>query len=166
MCKNLTILTSFFLFSFVSVFSQNIYILHPSVGDTIDQIERENYLLFNDIHTEDCRFIVIKETSDNYFIECINETEIVSVNKVEVAELNKYANNIDKIDKYWESLMLEEQTKDELIDVNSSNYAYDVLDLKLVKQEDLRIIKSSTKVEWHRKKAQERIDNIKKGHMF
>lgn len=150
-----------------STFGRNVvFVLHSTVGDTIDLDEKNNYLLFSDFDLGQSNEFVIRECNEGFELQGFHNNKLVKTMPLTTQEVNQYANNIEKINRYWESQVANDSIAAESLSSGLDQSAYESLDLDLISPVDIKEIKGALKVEWHRQKALERIENIKKGHMF
>lgn len=83
-------------------YSQNkIYVLHPLVGDTIDNKEKLNYFLFKNINDSDFKYGVITHTKDEYLIKVCTTNNSVSTIRIDSLELKQYVEKLDKVAAYY-----------------------------------------------------------------
>jgi hypothetical protein len=96
--------SSFFLFYLLikSVNSQPYYPLHPSVGDTIDRIEKLDYALFPKIENPELLHCFIDFENDQYFLLAFyqgkQEAQKIGLTQEEIVEAQQ---NIEKINAYY-----------------------------------------------------------------
>lgn len=94
-----------FLFFLLTAFAlkvdaQDIYPLHPTVGDTIDKFEKLDYSLFPSVGNENFDFAIIRYHNGNYFLETKTDslTEKLALSKELIIEQQQ---NIEKINAYY-----------------------------------------------------------------
>lgn len=157
----------FIYLSFSSLSGQSsVFVLHPSVGDTIDLEERNNYLLFSGYDFGQANEFVILKSNAGFELQALQNNTLVKTMPLNNQEVNQYAANIEKINRYWDSQVAKDSIPSDSLTSGLEQPAYESLDLDLISPAVIKEIKGAIKVEWHRQKALERIDNIKKGHMF
>jgi len=99
------------LYSFIVVFcvavlglkaqSEEFYILHPSVGDTIEKVDKLDYSLFPKIDNQSYSHGLIRFKSDSFFLESYltkQESKWYYLSKEEIVEAQK---NIEKINDFY-----------------------------------------------------------------
>lgn len=92
----------FGIFLFVLVFSTNclakddLFVLHPLVGDTIDKAEKINYFLFPSIKNDDFKYCYIIRSNDQFFLNLHTLSDSVSIRQIDTTEINQYIVNLDK----------------------------------------------------------------------
>lgn len=118
--------------------------------------------------TDGCDTFVLLKSEDGFQLSCFFGLNHMKIIPIPDEDIEEYSANIDKIDRYWELLIQNERKKEAegLSGVTLQSADYNTLNLNLVSSELVTEIKGAVKVEWHRQKAIERIENIKKGHMF
>lgn len=79
----------------------NIYMLHPLVGDTIDNNEKFNYLLFKNINDSDFKYGIITHTKDAYLVKVCSPNNSVSTIVIDSTELKQYVEKLDKVAEYY-----------------------------------------------------------------
>lgn len=83
-------------------FSQeSIYRLHPLVGDTIDQKEKFNYLLFKQINDADFNFGILTHSNDAYFLKVFSPSNSISTVEIDTTELKQYIAKLDILQEYF-----------------------------------------------------------------
>lgn len=98
-----------FLFS-TSLLAQDFYPLHPSVGDTIDRIEKLDYSLFPKVSNQDFEFGLIKFIHDEFVFVGYYQNEQIefSLNRNELIEAQQ---NIEKINAYYRRKAFDDSIK-------------------------------------------------------
>lgn len=99
--KQLIVFLIAVLVGFHSYAQSNIYVLHPLVGDTIDNNEKLNYLLFKNINDSDFRYGVITHTNEAYLLKVCSADNSVSIFQIDSTELKQYAEKLDKVAAYY-----------------------------------------------------------------
>lgn len=79
----------------------SIYRLHPLLGDTIDQNEKFNYLLFKNIKETDFKYGIISHTRDTYFLKVYSPDNTVTTLEIDSTELKQYVAKLDMVQKYY-----------------------------------------------------------------
>ncbi|MBN1185414.1 MAG: hypothetical protein JXB49_24225 [Bacteroidales bacterium] len=150
-----------------STHGQNaLFVLHPTVGDTIDRNEKNNYLLFSDFDFGQANEFIILKSNVGFELQAFENNTVVKTIPLSGQQVEQYATNIEKINRYWELQVAQDSLSSESLTSGLEQPTYESLDLDLVSPVDLEKIKGAVEVEWHRQEALERIENIKKGHVF
>lgn len=105
-------LLSFFLLISLTAISQTYYPLHPSVGDTIDRLEKLDYSLFPSIPNTEFGYALIQFKDDSYQILVSDQNGKSNLKKVSKEQLIEAQQNIEKINAYYKR-MASEKLKDE-----------------------------------------------------
>ena len=85
----------------ISCFAQNdLFILHPLVGDTIDKNEKLNYFLFPKISNENFKYCFITHSDNQFFVNSHYVNDSVSIQLVDTIELRQYIVNFNKFVAY------------------------------------------------------------------
>jgi len=92
----------FVLFFFLSTpsFSQDIYPLHPSIGDTLESIEKLDYSLFPKVENTGFDYAVIKFQKERFILYTYynSEENSIALSQEEIIEAQQ---NIEKINQYY-----------------------------------------------------------------
>jgi len=98
---------SFFLFKIVlsvTLYCQDKphYVLHPSVGDTIERLEKLDYSLFPFLENDDSEMAVIGFENQSYFILAqYNKVDTLKRMSLEQKEIVNAQKNIEKINAFY-----------------------------------------------------------------
>lgn len=110
------ILTFVFSLSSFQLFCQNAYPLHPSVGDTLEQIEKLDYSLFPFIDNEPFDYGVIGFEGESFVLKIHTESANWK-QKLSQEQIIEAQQNIEKINAYYrlkaEKEALEQKEKEE-----------------------------------------------------
>ena len=139
----------FAIFLFVFIFSanchaqDNLFVLHPLVGDTIDKAEKINYFLFPSIKNDDFKYCYIIRSNDQFFLNSYTLSDSVSIRQIDTTEIKQYIVNLDKFLAFY----LNRAKKDSLklakkidLNFNPGNSTYNN-DQPVGEQDRVRIIK-------------------------
>ncbi|PWE00862.1 hypothetical protein [Marinilabilia rubra] len=89
------------VFFFVSpAISQKPVVLHPEVGDTIDLIEKLDYLLFTQVPDSLFDQGVLRKDGENYQLAVWHDTDIEKYD-ISIEDFESYAGNIEKLSAYY-----------------------------------------------------------------
>lgn len=105
-------LSLFFLAISLSVFSQDeLIVLHPVVGDTIDRQEQRNFVLFSDLLDQDFTTATIHFNNVKYVmhINSVSGLKLVDIKEEDIVENSKH---VDKLVKYFEFLVEKKDSLD------------------------------------------------------
>lgn len=109
----------------LSGFSQEqLFVLHPVVGDTINQTEKMDYLLFPDIDHSDFKYGYIAQLTDGYFIHSFTWNDSVITRQLDPTEMKQYRDNIDKLSAYFSNKAKQDSVKNAqklTLDLNSTS---------------------------------------------
>lgn len=108
---------SLFIFISLTVLSQSSYPLHPSVGDTIEVIEKLDYSLFPFVANPNFKYGVISFEDEKFYLNAVynDTTSKHLLSKEAIIEAQK---NIEKINAYYRLKAENDKKKD-----SSSYYA-------------------------------------------
>lgn len=95
----------------LSTKAQEVYPLHPSVGDTLEAIEKLDYSLFPKIDNKDFKHGLIKYEEEAFVFYAFYEEDEKKL-ELSQAELIEAQQNIEKVNKYYR-LKAAEANKDE-----------------------------------------------------
>ncbi len=86
----------------LNVYSQkNLYVLHPLVGDTIDKIEKIQYMLFQEIADSNFRHCYLTFSDGEYFVNTCTLNGSIHITQVDSSLINRYKVNIEKLNQYY-----------------------------------------------------------------
>jgi hypothetical protein len=103
-----TFLFILLLFSSYLSFSQDkIFVLHPFVGDTIDNYEKNKFLLFPEINDSCFHFGLIHLTSERKYLlySYADAKSIPKIAEIDSSKIKEYAGNIQKFIDYYTTLL-------------------------------------------------------------
>ncbi|MCB0802252.1 MAG: hypothetical protein HND54_06600 [Bacteroidetes bacterium] len=80
--------------------AQDVYPLHPSIGDTLHAIDKLDYSLFPDISNSDFQFGTISFENDTFYLNAnyINQFQKFALSKESIIEAQQ---NIEKVNAYY-----------------------------------------------------------------
>jgi hypothetical protein len=164
MKKKIGSLILLFSLSLIDFGQEIIFRLHDSVGDTIDFYEKERYVIFPDIQMNSSEYLLIKKNNDQYRIEIHQENQ--EINHIEITEqlINDSKNNINCLNDFFsrenapDTIHFNETFKPKLDSITPN--------LNLESEAIKKQTKIDQRINFQRKVAQEREQNIKKGHLY
>lgn len=112
-CK-LVLLLSFFCIIVLSISAQDVYPLHPTVGDTIDKYEKLDYSLFPSVKNNNFQFAVILYETDQFYLETASDSFLYKY-PISQAEIVEQQQNIEKINAYYRLKEADTSQTEELI---------------------------------------------------
>jgi len=100
------ILLFFILLKLGYSYSQDsILVLHPVIGEIIDNFEKKKYLLFDEIEDADFNYALIKFSSNRYYLNLFRpDTNEPSVIQIDTSQIHQYYINVTKLNEYFFNL--------------------------------------------------------------
>lgn len=90
------------LLLFLSRAAAQVYPLHPSVGDTLDRLEKLDYSLFPQVNNQGFNFAVIQYRDNNFYLDVNYETkdslQAMLLSQETIIEAQQ---NIEKVNAYY-----------------------------------------------------------------
>ena len=125
------LLSLIFSISFFSRAQENIFVLHPILGDTIDAVEKTDYLLFPEINDSIFNYCIIKNRI-GWFNVCVylKEDSIITF-QLDSSEINQYKVNIDKLYDYYSNLTTGDSLKDLKILIYKEGKSFQIIDIAI-----------------------------------
>ena len=104
--QKLIILLFLILLKQVYCFSQDsILILHPVIGEIIDNIEKKKYLLFTEIEDTVYSYAYIKFSDNKYYLNVsMTGPNAQYVKQLDTSEIHQYFINVVKLNEYFSNL--------------------------------------------------------------
>jgi hypothetical protein len=109
--KRLTVLLIAIVISFQCFSQDHLFVLHSLVGDTINQNEKLNYLLFRDINDSDFKYCTIIHTKDGYFVHTRRIDDSVVIKQVDSTEIGEAIVKLDKVMEYYSTQTKQDSLK-------------------------------------------------------
>ena len=105
--KSKLILIILLFTSYLSFSQDKIFVLHPFVGDTIDNYEKNKFLLFPEINDSYFRFGQIHFIANNkYLLYSFSDyNSIPKISEIDSLTIKEYARNIQKFIDYYTTLL-------------------------------------------------------------
>ena len=104
---------TFLLFSFLlspTLFAQDFYPLHPSVGDTINRIEKLDYSLFSNVSNQNFEYGLIKFINEGFVLVTYYNEQTIEY-PLSRNELIEAQQNIEKINAYYRRKAFDDSIK-------------------------------------------------------
>jgi hypothetical protein len=159
MRRLLVFLTAVF-FGLHSYAQSNVYVLHPLVGDTIDNKEKLQYLLFKNVNDSDFKYGVITHTKDAYFLKVCSANNSVSTIQVDSTELKQYVEKLDKVAAYYANEGKKDSIKSNLkLHVDEDDPQVKNLNSTLINQQSKNKILKEARTQTRMKEDAERYKN-------
>ncbi len=98
------ILLPFLLLLSFSAISQIYYPLHPSVGDTLERLEKLDYSLFPKVSNTEFAYALIQFDNDNYHLIVTDLEGNTSNKEIRKEDLIEAQRNIEKVNAYYKWL--------------------------------------------------------------
>lgn len=160
MKKILAVLIFIVIKSGIAFTQDTIFILHPSVGATIDKNEKLNYLLFPEIKDTCFQYCFIKPLKGRFAIYSFFRNDSLSISKVDTLELVNYQTNISKLDEYFSNQSKPDSLKStDQVKKDNQTMKYDILSPNTIKD-----IKNETRRDARLKDDEERMNRYRKGN--
>lgn len=102
-----------FLILQIGAFTQEqLIVLHPSVGDTIDRNERNDFLLFPEITIPDFESATIHSKTDKFYLHVSSKSGL-DIIEIDSTTIKQSREHIEKLLKYFAYLVKKETSLDE-----------------------------------------------------
>lgn len=110
--------TALFILSSCTVFSQSAYPLHPSIGDTLESIEKLDYSIFSFIPNSGFEYGSITFEENEFFFNAVFKDSLVkyALNKEVIIEAQQ---NIEKINAYYRLKAKSDEEEEETANYNA-----------------------------------------------
>jgi hypothetical protein len=145
--RKLIILLFFIFLKQVYSFSQDsILILHPIIGEIIDNIEKRKYLLFTEIEDTAYSYAYIKYSDNKYYLNVTKTgTNAQYVKQLDSSEIHQYYINITKLNEYFSSFPNKDsievsEIEKKIREMDNINKEIKVIDKSLMDQINEQII--------------------------
>jgi len=99
-----------FLVLQISAFAQEqLIVLHPAVGDTIDRNERNDFLLFPEITNPDFKSATIHLKADEFYLHVLSKSgfDIINIDSIAIKQSREH---VEKLLKYFAYLCKKENS--------------------------------------------------------
>lgn len=105
--KNILISIILLFTGYLSFSQEKIFVLHPFVGDTIDNYEKNKFLLFPEINDSYFRFGQIHLISDKKYLlySYSDYNSIPKISEIDSLTIKEYAGSIQKYIDYYTGLL-------------------------------------------------------------
>ncbi len=105
--KSKLLLFIFLCTGYLSFSQDRIFVLHPFIGDTIDNNEKNKFLLFPEINDSYFRFGLIHLISNKKYLlySYSDYNSIPKITEIDSLTIKEYARNIQKFIDYYTSLL-------------------------------------------------------------
>ncbi len=107
----------FILISHFSIAQEGVYILHPTIGDTIDRVEKLDYSIFPKTKNPDFKKAYITFKNDSFILKAIYLKNIKTERYLPKEEIIEAQKGIEKINAYYRL-----RADSSEIDYTSTNY--------------------------------------------
>jgi len=167
MRSKLFVLTIVLLSICFKVSGQNqVYKLHPVVGDTIDKVEIERYILFDNQPTDSIDYLVLFQNQNLFNLKGYLKGKIKLNIYISDSEVVLEKEKIEKLDKYFVSLLKKDSVK--LDDNDFKNLLFDSLkiDLKIMTPDLVKSMKKDRRREFWNERRKMIRKNQKEGFIF
>ena len=104
------ILLVLFFLSF-KLTAQDVYPLHPSIGDTLDLLEKLDYSLFPEVENNGFQYALITYRTDAFFLTSHFDNDSVASTKLDQETIIEAQQNIEKVNAYYRYLKEKETTE-------------------------------------------------------
>jgi hypothetical protein len=121
-----SIILIFFLTSHFSAAQEGVYILHPSIGDTIDRVEKLDYSIFPKTHNPDFKEAYITMKNDSFFLNAIYFENFKKERYLPKEEIIEAQKGIEKVNAYYRLLADSSKTN-----YTSTNYNSDKMKMDM-----------------------------------
>jgi len=156
----------FGLFIVFSSYSQNnLFVLHPLVGDTISKTEKIKFLLFPEIDNQNFLNGTITHSEEGYFLHYQTSGNKIDTKQISDSEISQYQVNLGKLDEYYSNLGKNDSIKGKAKSVMEIEGEKDgKINKSLINDETKNRISQEAIRDARMKEDAERFDQIKKGN--
>jgi hypothetical protein len=160
----ITLLIGLFV-GFTSYSQDNLFVLHPLVGDTISQAEKIEFVLFPEINNEDFLSGTLTYSAEGYFLHYQTPGNAITTKQISDLDINQYRINLGKLDEYYSNLSKNDSTKSKvksLVEIKSEQEGK--LNKDLINDETKNKIVKEAIMDARMKEDAEQLNQIKKGN--
>ncbi len=154
------------LFVVFTCYSQNnLFVLHPLVGDTISQAEKIKFVLFPEISNEDFFNGTLTHSAEGYFLHYQTKGNAITMKQISDSDINQYQINLGKLDEYYSNLNKNDSTKikvKSVVEIKGDQEGK--LNKELINDETKNRISQEAIRDTRMKEDAERYDQIRKGN--
>jgi len=163
--KNLITLLIGLFVVFTSYSQNNLFVLHPLVGDTISQAEKIKFVLFPEINNEDFLSGTLTHSAERYFLHYQTPGNVINTRQISDQDINQYQVNLGKLDEYYSNLSKDDSTKSKVksvVEIKSEQEGK--LNTDLINDETKNKIVKEAIMDVRMKEDAEQLNQIKKGN--
>lgn len=107
----------------------NLFVLHPIIGEIIDRNEKIDYLLFPEINDSIFSYCQIKQVEDKFFVNSYLSSDSIIIVQLNVSEINQYQKNIDKLYDYYSSQPEADSLNDLKVLILKEGNSFQIIDI-------------------------------------
>lgn len=142
---------------------ENIVVLHPLVGTTIDKMEMDRYALFSEHRNDSIAYFIVSTNKEKTYLFGVNGEKIIFNTEIESNYLSKQRENIVRLSS-------DETSFFETDSIPSTLYKNDFMNTETIKMNQINLtpemrksIQQSINQEQSQKRSKEYEENKKKG---
>ncbi|HSQ47325.1 MAG TPA: hypothetical protein VLM44_10445 [Lutibacter sp.] len=159
----LVVISIFFSLQFQLKAQENIVVLHPLVGSTIDKTEMEKYALFNEHRNENITYFIINTNKEKTYLLGLSAEKIVFNTEIGSDYLAMQTENIEKIHQGNSSFSKTNSTSFSMHKTDFNTSETIKMNLVIMTPEMRKSIKQSINQEKSLNLSKEHKSNLKKG---
>ena len=109
----------------------SLFVLHPIVGEIIDQNEKIDYLLFPEINDSLFSYCQIKQIEDDFLVVSYLISDSIITIQLNISEINQYQKNIDKLYEYYSSQFEEDSLENLKVLILKEGNSFQIIDISI-----------------------------------